>query len=67
MTMHRERLDCPLCGAGLVSFNGLGTVGDDLLRGFRQAVAEHRPDCAGPSPVSAPPALSARPAAEQAS
>lgn len=60
MTMHRQRLDCPLCGAGLATFNGLGAVGEELLRQYRQAVEEHRPRCAGPSPVSAPPVLADR-------
>jgi hypothetical protein len=55
MTKHQERLDCPLCGTALVGYDGLGDVGEDLLRRWRQALAEHRPHCPGPSPVSAPP------------
>jgi hypothetical protein len=55
VSRHLERLACRLCGAALLVFDGTGRVGPELLGQWREALAEHRPDCAGPSPISAPP------------
>lgn len=54
MTKHLERLRCRLCHTVLLTYDGLGQV-TETLTAWHSALAEHRPHCTGPSPLSAPP------------